>query len=389
MISFRNTYEYKLLKDTLLSLILVVYAIGIGFMMKNNKFLLLLCVCQCVGSSGYTVGESMMFASEDSKKIAINNRILANVNGKAISVLDVMKKMDIQFYRSFPQYTSSTPARFQFYQLHWKKILQDLIDKELIMADAADNKLQVTNGDVRQDMEQLFGPNIHENLHKVGVSYPEAWKSVYDDIVIKRMIYIRSTSKALKRVTPQVVQTAYQEFAKANMRPDQWIYSVISIRDKDKKIGADAAQIVYRLLTDNQNPVPMKDLVEKARSITTVAPTTKITVSEEFSHDDPVISASYKESLLKLTSGSFSHPEAQTSRADGSTVYRIFYLKEWKQGGPIPFQEVGDKIKERLLEQAAAEETEAYLKRLHKHFDVHECHLEEIGEEKFEPFHLI
>ena len=43
---------------------------------------------------------SFMFGQEP--KLQINNRILANVNGKPISVIDAMKKMDVIFFRQFP-----------------------------------------------------------------------------------------------------------------------------------------------------------------------------------------------------------------------------------------------------------------------------------------------
>src|SRR5205085_3839907 len=105
-------------------------------------------------------GEHLLYAPEDDKRIIVNNRILAKVNGKALSVYDIMKKMDLLFYRAFPEYTSSTVARFQFYEMNWQAVLRDLIDKELIIADADENKVEVSSGDVRQEMETLFGPNI-------------------------------------------------------------------------------------------------------------------------------------------------------------------------------------------------------------------------------------
>src|SRR5665647_380424 len=89
--------------------------------------------------------DSFLFGHEDNVHILVNNRVLAKVNGKAISVIDVMKKMDVLFFRQFPQYTSSVPARFQYYQANWKNVVKDIVDKELILADAAENTLPVTN----------------------------------------------------------------------------------------------------------------------------------------------------------------------------------------------------------------------------------------------------
>src|SRR6202035_4022048 len=72
--------------------------------------------------------DSLFFGQE--AQILVNNRILAKVNGKAISVIDLMKKLDMLFYRQFPEYTSSMQARFQFYQANWKHVFQELLDKE-------------------------------------------------------------------------------------------------------------------------------------------------------------------------------------------------------------------------------------------------------------------
>ena len=58
--------------------------------------------------------DSLLLGAEQPAHVIVHNRILAKVNGKAISVVDIMKKMDILFYREYPQYTSSSQARFQF-----------------------------------------------------------------------------------------------------------------------------------------------------------------------------------------------------------------------------------------------------------------------------------
>jgi hypothetical protein len=334
----------------------------------------------------HAVGESLLFAPEESKGIVINNRILAKVNGKAISAIDVMKKMDMLFYRAFPEYTSSTEARFQFYQMNWKQVLRDLIDKELIMADAEEIKMQVSNGDVRQEMEMLFGPNIIANLDKVGLTFEEAMKMVHSDIMIKRMLYIRAQMKAVKQITPQVVRDAYEEFAKDHIRSDTWIYSVVTIREPDRTKGAEAAHQAYRLLTEDN--ISLNELTKKLPELASVSSTTKTTVSEEFKHSEKEMSPAYKTTLSALTANSYSQPISQKSRADSSTVYRIFFLKEFIAGGAIPFQEVAKSIKDKLIDEIAIKETDLYIKKLRKHFDVQESHYADSGSEEFEPFRM-
>jgi hypothetical protein len=235
-------------------------------------------------------------------------------------------------------------------------------------------------------METLFGPNIIANLDSVGMTFDEAWKIVHGDIVIKRMMYIRTTSKVLKQVTPQNVRDAYEIYAKENVRPEQWVYSVVTIRDKDKDVGAVAAEHIYTwLATEN---VPLKEVIEKAAQTAYYPPSAKVTISEEYQHEEKQMSTAYKTILAALEPGKYSRPAAQKSRQGNETVYRIFYLKEFQPGGAPSFNEVAKTLKEKLLEEAAEKETVAYIKKLRKHFDVQEIHPEELDREKFEPFKL-
>ena len=351
--------------------------------MKAKLFLLFLSIF-LIDAQVHAAGEGLLYSPEESKQITVNNRILAKVNGKAISVIDLMKKMDMLFYKAFPEYTSSTPARFQFYLMNWKKVLQDLIDKELIMADAEEIKMQVSSGDVRQEMEMLFGPNIIANLDKIGLSFEEASRMIYSDILIKRMLYIRGQAKAIKQATPQVVWDAYADFSKNNIRPDIWKYYVVTIRDPSKTKGAEAAHQAHRILEEDH--IALQEVPERLKGLASVSPTTKVTVSEEYTHNEKEMSPAYKTILSNLTPGQYSHPSPQKSRADGSTVYRIFFLKEFKAGGSIPFQEVAKQLKDKIIDEAATKETEQYIKKLRKHFDVQEIHFEEEGQDKFEPF---
>lgn len=351
--------------------------------MKSKLFLALASfaiTCQ----PAYGIGDSLLYSPEDNVRIIVNNRILAKVNGKAISVFDVMKKMDMLFYRQFPEYTTSAQARFQFYQVSWKRVLQDLIDKELIMADAEESKMQVSGGDVRQELESMFGPNVHASLDRAGVTFEEAYKMIHSDIVLKRMLYLRANVKALRQVTPQVIRNAYEEYAKANIIPATWTYTVISIRDKDPTIGAEAAHQAHKLLAEDHQTIAT--MQKNMKYLAWVAQTTNINVSEELTHNENEVSPQYKEILTNLAEGSYSQPQAHKSRQDGSIVFRIFYLKEKNPGGAVPFDEVANELKDKLLDEYSGKETQLYLKKLRKHFDVQENLASDADD--FHPFSL-
>lgn len=346
--------------------------------MMRNLVILSLMLLSAGGLEAKSEGP-LLGKSAASGNIAVNNRVVAKVNGKAISVIDLMKKMDLIFYREYPQYSAITEARYQFYESNWGPVLQELVDKELITADAEENKIPASAADVRQEMETLFGPNIINNLDKINMTFDEAWNIVQSDILIQRMLFIRVNSKALQTVTPFDVRQAYAEYAKNNINPSEWVYQVIAVRDKDPTRGAQAAHIAHQMLTEEN--VPLTELLNKIKEQGILDKETQLTVSEEFHHKDKEISAAYKEALEKISGSNYSSPIAQHSRANNSMAFRIFYLKEFNPGGAPAFNDVAANLKEQLLREAVNKETEAYLDRLHKHFDV-----QEMVPEGFQPF---
>lgn len=329
--------------------------------------------------------ESFLLGTDSQQHIFVNNRILAKVNGKAISVIDVMKKMDMQFYKSYPQYTGSTPARFQFYQMSWKQALQEMIDKELILADAEEAKIQVSSGDVRQEMETVFGPNIILNLDKVGLTFEEAWKMIQEDITIRRTTYVRANAKALQKITPQKVKAAYEEYSKTNIKPEEWQYFVISIRDTDPTRAAEAANFAHRYLVEQKQPI--ENLAAAVTNISSLS-SVKVTTSETFTHLEKDLSPAYKEVLATLTPDTYSAPIAQKSRTKKSSVFRIFYLKEHSLSGTIPFSKVENKLQELLVDDAVDKEIDAYLKKLRDHHHMQANQFEEFTPSDFQPFVL-
>lgn len=349
--------------------------------MNRLFFVLLFFVLGALPDRGYA--DSFLFGQNE-PQLVVNNRILAKVNGKAISVIDVMKKMDMMFYRQFPEYTSSVQARYQYYQVNWKQVLYDLVDKELVMADGTEVKMTVNGGDVRQEMEELFGPNIITNLDKVGLTFDEAHKMIHADILIRRMMFLRVHAKAMRQVTPQVIRDHYEEFSKNNIRDTEWQYQVISIRDKDPKKADEIADLTYKLLADEG--VALSDLSKKLKEMGKEIDS--LNISEEYKHKDKEVSEAYKDILVKLNEGHFSRPLAQKSRASNATVFRIFALQKMVPGGVVPFNEIENQLKEKLIDEAIEKETEAYITRLRQHFDVQQSHFNDMISEGFVPFAL-
>jgi len=326
--------------------------------------------------STLTAVDPFLVAPPDDAQIIIHNRILARVNGKSISVMDVAKKMDLLFLRTFPQYASSNIARYQYYEASWKQMLNDAIDKELILADADENKFKVTSGDIRQEMEMLFGPHVIANLHQINMNIDEAQRIVEGDIILRRMTFARVNGKAIRSVTPQSIRQAYDAFVKENPVEETWTYRVVSIRHPDEKVGAQTAEKAYTLLNEQKTPPNELSKQLKGEKLS-------VNVSDNWTHKSKEISAPIMDALAQLEAGGISSPLVQKSRADRSIVYRIILLNSKTEAGAIPFSQVENQIRDELISKAIADEGKKYLERLHKHFDIQISYTDD-----FEPFTL-
>lgn len=313
------------------------------------------------------------------KHIFIHNRIVAQVQGKPISIIDLMKKMDMIFYQRYPQYASSVEARYQFYCVSWKTVLKELIEKELMLADAAEIKVEITNGDVRQEMERLFGPHIVANLDKAGLSYEEASQIVKEDLLLKRMMGMRVHGKAARSVTPKQVRDLYETYAQEHRSPDSWSYRVISVKGKDPQLCSQTATALHQQLS---NGILSLEELEKS----TDNNLSGCSISKEYIGTEKELSAAYRATLAALSPGSFSAPLEQTSK-NKEHLFRIFYLISFQPGGVPSFQELEPQLKNQLIEQRVEQEGELYMQKLKNRFKVEEENAL-ILDEKFQPFSL-
>jgi len=324
---------------------------------------------------------NQFFLQQPQRSLFVNNRILAMVNGKAISAVDIMKKMDLIFYREFPQYSSSSEARYQFYHVNWKHVLKEMIEKELILADGQEMQLEVSHGDIRQQMEDVFGPNIIANLEKAGLTYEEAWNMVKEELLLRRMMMMRVNSKAFRAVTPSHIRAAYEEYAKNNPLPASWRYQILSFRASDPTACAKTAEKAYTLVAEEN--VPLEELQKTLNQKETT-----VTISEQFVRTEKEISASHRSIISKLTANTFSHPVEQQSRSKKGSLFRIFRLIAFIPEGPPPLSESQTELKNKLIERQVDKEASAYISKLYKHFSIQGDEKHPLYPKDFEPFTL-
>lgn len=313
-------------------------------------------------TTGLVAADMPFNFQQGEQKIAVQNTILAKVNGKTISMMDVKKKMDLLFHQNYPQYASSSQARVQFYESSWRHILMDMIDNELIISDATDKEIKVTDGEIREVLEERFGPNVMQTIDKIGLTYEETWKMIKNDLLVQRMTWWFIHSKATSAVTPQDIRQAYRLYLEENPAYSEWKYRVVSIRvDQPDELLSDQ---IYRFLSEShQAPDALDAKLKKLES-----PGVSIAVSNEFNAKTQELSEAHRASLTGLAPGDYSKPSFQTSRADKKTVYRIFYLVN-KNDHPSPaFEDLSHQLRNDLTQKAVVQESQSYLNKLRKHY---------------------
>ncbi|MBS0656601.1 MAG: SurA N-terminal domain-containing protein, partial [Verrucomicrobia bacterium] len=225
--------------------------------------------------------------------ISTNNRVLASVNGKVISVIDIMKKMDMVLYQHYPQYLESSELRCQFYQMHWRQMLSDIVDRELVIADAQDKNLLVSSGDVREELEEIFGPNMMLNLDAAGLQLSEAWEIIKADITIRRMLYYQVQSRILPQITPQDVRKRYEQHVAMLKESSDCIWKAVSIRASQQEQAVVLGSRAHLLLTEEK--LPLDALQEKLQEHQQWDDTVVVSISPLYTQKRGEISSTLQE----------------------------------------------------------------------------------------------
>jgi hypothetical protein len=316
----------------------------------------------------------------DNHKIGVQNSILAKVNGTTISMMDVKKKMDLLFHQNYPHLLNSSQARFQFYETSWRHVMMEMIDQELILADAADKEIKLADAEVREEIENRFGPNVMTTLDKIGISYEETWKLIKNELIVRRMTWWFIHSKAMSKVTPQEIRQSYRLYLKEHPAYSEWTYRVLTIRGD---APAPASEELYNQIRPlGQSPESIEALL---REFEAAHSGISISLSTEYQAKDIELSESHKSALASLEPGQYSQPISQVSR-DKKEVCRLFYLGA-KSDHPAPsFEEISPVLKNEILQKTSGEVSQNYIEKLRKHYRFDSSHLKEMLPEDLTPF---
>ncbi len=336
--------------------------------------------CLLLASSVFA--QFSMPGGPSSQKIVIQNSILAKVNGTTISMMDVKKKMDMIFHQHYAHLADSPQARLQFYETSWRRVLSEMIDHELILADAADKEVKLTDGEIREEIESRFGPNVMTTLDRIELTYDEAWKLVKNDMIVQRMNWWFIHAKAMTKVTPQEIKQGYKSYIKDHPAYTYWKYHVLTIR------GIENAENLEELYSAIQEHTPSSGtLAAFLKEFEAKHAGSSVSLSNEFGAPDTELSESHRSAICTLETGQYSKPVLQVAR-DKKQVYRIFYVDDKVAHAAVTFDEMAPMIKNELLQKASAEVSQNYLGKLRKHYRFDAEHLKESIPDSLTPFSI-
>jgi len=299
--------------------------------------------------------------------ILVQNRVVAQVNGKPITALDVIKRMDLLFYRQFPEYMSSRSARYQYYEMNFEQIKQELIDRELMRADAMEMKIDISPSDVRQELEVTFGPDIISNLDKIGLRLEEAMAMLKDELLIRRVTMYKVNGKAFRNVGPQEIKRAYEAWLTTHTTPQKWQYRLFTLRGPSEDEGKKAAELIRQELLAGQKPEEARAHVLQEELI---SPTITLTLSDLYVQPEEEVPDLILPVLSKMEGPGVSEPFAQLSRKTGEVAVRLIVLEEKLASVTPPLREVESRLKNELLQKGAADESAKYLSSLREQYHV-------------------
>lgn len=319
------------------------------------------------------------------RDIAILNRPLVKVNGNQISLIDVMKKMNTFLFENYPEALGDKITMYQYYSSRWRATLDEMINNELMLLEAETKEVTVSDGDVREEVEKRFGPNIMASLNEIGITLDEARSLIHTELLVQRIMWMNVHQKAMQEVTPKKVKEAYALYLKDNPQKEFWTYQFISVRGGDKelreKIAKQGAQLCSKLASIEKVHTALLESFKDEPGLP------KITLSEEVSPDVRNISEMHKQVLASLSDKQYSKPKKQISRT-GDEVWRIFQLKDRETHDPADFNQISDKIQQRLRQERSMHYATIYFKDLREQYHLTDQDLAQNIPEDYTPFQL-
>jgi hypothetical protein len=320
-----------------------------------------------------------------SAKLIINNRPLVKIHGKTISVMDVKKKMDIFLHENHPETIDNPLLAHQYYSQSWRTTLQEMINTELILMESEELKYDIPDGDISQELETRFGPNVVQRLDRMSLTLDEAKTLIKEDIISKNMSWYRVWARVHQLVSPETIKKQYEHYLATADREDHWKYQTLTVRGTDRDNTLAISEKIHLYL--QQHPHAL--FSDAAKNLgNTLPPSVSLSVSGDFDQRSNQLSPEYLAILSRLPITDFSEPFEQKSKSDGSTVFRFFQVKNHEKVALKSLDELVPAIRGKLLQEYGQRQMDEYFGKLRKRFCCEDLIVDSLFERSYQPFSI-
>lgn len=318
--------------------------------------------------------------------IIVDNRILAKVRDQVITVQDIVKKLDMIFYRQFPEYRSSAEARLQFYKTHWRSVVQDSVNRQLALLYAEEKKFEVSRGDTREELEELFGPNVMLNLYNAGLNLYDVEEMLKADIMMRRIIFFFIRSPVLASLTPEIVRSEYEKRLLKSLEEqkgdEEITWRVYTAQGKNgRALSEEEVQSISLELSTKGTNQALEQYIASLDC--------DITISSPFTSSSTSMNPKIQEDLFSVSESSPTKPFLSSVRGtENQMQWKWYQLLERRSQPhePVAFADLEAQLREEIAAPQIMEKTDRFFENLSSQYGVH-YFLSESQMESFEPFH--
>lgn len=294
---------------------------------------------------------------KDNKEFFINNRVLFRVKDNTITVMDVIHKMNLLFYKSYPHLVQSSMSKAEFYSGLWAVLVEAIIDDFLIVADAEEKKVSVDAKDVRREMERSFGDNLMDIISSFNMTEEDIFKIMERDLIVQKMLGIMVRSKVSLLISPGKIKEVYREQLRNYHREKQWSYVILTLESTSEENTLAVAEEIHDTI------INQRSLNEQAICRFAAKKDVKIKISNLLQGSEKTLSKVHQNILTNADFDLCSKPFVYKKNQ-----IRLFVIKEFSFTKEKSFSELEEQLHVELLEKLFEKEESLYREKLRKRF---------------------
>lgn len=357
--------------------------------MKKHQIFRVLSVAMCMSVSGLLEGietPSLLPFTESKETpqkkvdtysgIAIHDRILFKINEEqVITTLDVIRKLNLLFYSSYPHLVHSFAARSQYYATMWPVVLESVIDEFLMAADAAEKKITVDPTVINQEIEEMFGNDLSALCAHFDMTPQDVFDVMSRTLVAQKAMSMMVRSKVMLKVTPVRIREHYQKLVEEAAKTHVWKYRVLKVSCASESLALQIANKVQTRLNQTRS-------WDKERLTAYVLSLGgSLHCSDEMVRNDHEISDAHRAALENVSYPAFMCGQPQEHKSD----YRLFVILDRSTKTVKPLDEMETQIKHQLFALDAQQVETQYREKLRSRYGYNSSMIAQLLSEEAPP----